>query len=93
MQYAAGDYQDLLARHKVIPSMSRRANCYGNAMVESFFAKLEWEIDSCDWATRDAARVAIFDYIECWYNRQRRHSSLSYLSPAEYERRLMSQAA
>lgn len=94
VQYAALDYQELLARHKIMPSMSRRANCYDNAVVESFFATLEWElIDRCDWATRDAARVAIFDYIECWYNRQRRHSSLGYLSPMEYEQKLLSQAA
>ena len=94
VQYAALDYQDLLARHKIIPSMSRRANCYDNGVVESFFATLEWElIDRSDWTTRDQARVAIFDYIECWYNRRRRHSSLGYLSPMEYEQRLLSQAA
>ncbi len=94
VQYAALDYQDLLARHKIIPSMSRRANCYDNAVVESFFATLEWElIKRSDWTTRDAARAAIFDYIECWYNRQRRHSSLGYLSPLEYEQKLLSHAA
>ncbi len=94
VQHAALDYQDLLAQHQIRPSMSRRANCYDNAVVESFFATLEWElIDRCDWATRDAARVAIFDYLECWYNRQRRHTSLSYLSPMEYEQKLLSQAA
>ncbi len=74
--------------------MSRRANCYDNAVIESFFATLEWElIERNDWPTRDAARLAIFDYIECWYNPKRRHSSLGYLSPAEYERKLLSQAA
>ncbi len=94
MQYAAFDYQDLLARHQIVPSMSRRANCYDNAVVESFFATLEWElIDRSDWPTRDAARLAIFDYIECWYNQKRRHSSLGYLSPVEYEQQLLSQAA
>jgi len=94
VQYAALDYQEILARHQITPSMSRRANCYDNAVVESFFATLEWElIERSDWATRDAARVAIFDYIECWYNRQRRHSSLGYLSPMEYEQQLLSQAA
>ncbi len=94
VQYAAFDYQVLLARHQIIPSMARRANCYDNAVVESFFATLEWElIEGSDWATRDAARVAIFDYIECWYNRRRRHSSLGYLSPVEYEQKLLSQAA
>ena len=89
-QYAALEYQELLARHKIVPSMSRRANCYDNAVVESFFATLEWElIERSDWQTRDEARVCIFEYIEVWYNRQRRHSSLGYLSPAEYEKELM----
>ncbi len=94
VQYAAFDYQAVLARHQAVPSMSRRANCYDNAVVESFFATLEWElIEGSDWATTDAARVAIFDYIECWYNRRRRHSSFGYLSPVEYEQELLSQAA
>ncbi len=94
VQYAAFDYQAVLARHRIAPSMSRRANCYDNAVVESFFATLEWElIERSDWQTRDEARGAIFEYIECWYNQKRRHSSLDYLSPAEYEQRLLSQAA
>ena len=94
VQYAAVAYQALLARHQVVPSMSRRANCYDNAVVESFFATLEWElIERSDWHTRDEARLAIFEYIECWYNQKRRHSSLGYLSPAEYEQKLLSQAA
>ena len=94
VQYAALDYQRLLARHQIVPSMSRRANCYDNAVVESFFATLEWElIDRSDWHTRAEARLAIFEYIECWYNPKRRHSSLGYLSPAEYEQQLLSQAA
>ena len=94
VQYAALDYQRLLALHQIVPSMSRRANCYDNAVVESFFATLEWElIDRSDWHTRDEARMAIFEYIECWYNPKRRHSSLGYLSPAEYEQKLLGQAA
>ena len=94
VQYAAFDYQQLLAMRQIVPSMSRRANCYDNAVVESFFATLEWElIERSDWATRDATRLAIFEYIECWYNQKRRHSSLGYLSPAEYERQLLRQAA
>jgi transposase InsO family protein len=94
VQYAALDYQAVLARHKIRPSMSRRANCYDNAVAESFFATLEWElIERSDWHTRDEARLAIFEYIECWYNQKRRHSSLGYLSPMEYEQKLLSQAA
>ena len=94
VQYASLDYQELLARHQVVPSMSRRANCYDNAVVESFFATLEWElIERSDWRTRDEARLAIFEYMECWYNQKRSHSSLGYLSPAEYEEQLLSQAA
>ena len=94
VQYAALDYQRLLARHQIVPSMSRRANCYDNAVVESFFATLEWElIERSDWHTRAEARLAIFEYIECWYNPKRRHSTLGYLSPAEYEQQLLSQAA
>ncbi len=94
VQYAALDYQELLARHRIVPSMSRRANCYDNAVAESFFATLEWElIERSDWRTRDEARLAIFEYIECWYNPKRRHSSLGYVSPAEYEEQLVSQAA
>jgi len=93
-QYAALDYQELLARHQIVASMSRRANCYDNAVAESFFATLEWElIDRCDWRTRDEARLAIFEYIECWYNQKRRHSSLGYLSPVQYEKKLLGQAA
>lgn len=94
VQYASGDFQALLAGQRMVPSMSRRANCYDNAVAESFFATLEWElIERSDWRTRDEARRAIFEYIECWYNPKRRHSSLGYLSPAEYERRLLSRAA
>jgi putative transposase len=94
VQYASLDYQELLTRHRIVVSMSRRANCYDNAVAESFFATLEWElIERSDWRTRDEARLAIFEYVECWYNPKRRHSSLGYLSPAEYEEKLLGQAA
>lgn len=93
-QYVAGEYVEVLAGQAMVRSMSRRANCYDNAVAESFFATLEWElIGRHDWQTRRAARLSIFEYIECWYNRQRRHSSLGYLSPEEYEQRLRGQAA
>lgn len=94
VQYAAVDYREFLAAHQMTASMSRRANCYDNAVAESFFATLRWELlDRHEWATRAAVRSAIFEYIEIWYNRQRRHSSLDYLSPLQYEQRLLSSAA
>lgn len=94
VQYAALDYQELLTRHQIVASMSRRANCYDNAVVESFFATLEWElIERSDWRTRNEARLSIFEYMECWYNQKRRHSSLGYLSPVKYEEKLLGQAA
>jgi putative transposase len=94
VQYAATDYRELLAAHQLTSSMSRRANCYDNAVAESFFATLKWELlDRQSWPTRAAARSAVFEYIEIWYNRQRRHSSLGYLSPLQYEQRLLRSAA
>lgn len=88
-QYAGGAYQGLLAAYGLRCSMSRKGDCWDNAVVESFFATLEHELllDS-DFTSRHAARRAIFEFIEVWYNRERRHSSLGYVSPAEYEQRL-----
>lgn len=89
VQYACGAYRTLLDAHGVVASMSRKGNCWDNAVAESFFATLEHElIMKNDWHTRDEARVAIFRYIETWYNRQRRHSTLGYVSPAQYEEQL-----
>jgi transposase InsO family protein len=85
-QYACGDYRALLAAHGLVASMSKKGDCWDNAVAESFFATLEIElILEADWLTRDAARQAIFAYIETWYNRERRHSSLGYRSPVQYE--------
>ena len=85
-QYAAGDYRALLVAHGMRCSMSRVGDCWDNAVAESFFATLKRElVDDADWRTRDDARTAVFEYIEVWYNRQRRHSSLGYLSPVAYE--------
>ena len=85
-QYAAGAYQDMLTAHGMGCSMSRVGNCWDNAVAESFFATLKRELaDDADWATREEARTAVFEYIEVWYNQQRRHSSLGYLSPAAFE--------
>ncbi len=85
-QYAAQEYQATLAAHGMIASMSGKGNCYDNAVAESFFATLEFElIMPHEWPTKADARRAIFRYIETWYNRQRRHSTLGYISPVEYE--------
>ncbi len=85
-QYAAREYHALLAQAGMTASMSRRGDCYDNAVAESFFATLEKElIQDSRWRTRREAEAAIFEYIEAWYNRVRLHSSLGYRSPAEYE--------
>ena len=68
--------------------MSRRGDCWDNAVVESFFASLKLElVYQVQWRTRAEVRTALFEYIEVFYNRRRRHSSLAYLSPVEFERR------
>jgi transposase InsO family protein len=88
-QYACTDYRAVLVTHQMIASMSRKGNCWDNAVAESFFATLELElILNARWATRDEARRAIFRYIETWYTRERRHSTLDYVSPAAYEEQL-----
>ena len=85
-QYASDHYQRLLAQHGITCSMSRRADCWDNAPMESFFASLKKElVHDADFATRTEARAAIVEYIEVFYNSQRRHSSLGYVAPAEYE--------
>jgi transposase InsO family protein len=67
--------------------MSRTGNCYDNAVMESFFATLKSECVDHRFASREEARTTIFDYIEIWYNRRRRHSTLGYLSPDDFEQR------
>jgi putative transposase len=87
-QYASDDYRALLRRHGLVASMSRRGNCHDNAPAESFFASLKSDLTrDRRFATHAEARAALFDYIETFYNRRRRHSSLGYLTPDEYERR------
>lgn len=89
VQYASEAYQEVLRQHGLRCSMSRKGNCWDNAVAESFFATLEWElIQESDWHTHEEARRAVFDYVEVWYNRERLHSSLGYRSPAEYEAQL-----
>jgi putative transposase len=84
--YAARAYREKLLVHGLCPSMSRRGNCYDNAVAESFFSTLKNElVHHCDFHTRDEARAVIFEYIEVFYNRQRRHQTLGYLSPVQFE--------
>jgi transposase InsO family protein len=87
-QYSSQEYQEVLARRGLLGSMSRRANCWDNAVAESFFATLKVElVYQTRWSTRAQARSEVFDYIETFYNRRRRHSALGYLCPDEFERR------
>ena len=86
-QYASGDYRAVLDAHGVVLSMSRRGNCWDNAVAESFFSTLKIELaHEADWATHADAYSAVFEYLEIFYNGQRRHSVLGYLSPIAFER-------
>lgn len=86
-QYACGKYQALLKQAQARVSMSRKGNCWDNAMAESFFSTLKKELMHREtFATRQQALSAIFEYIEIFYNRQRRHSRLGYQSPVEFEK-------
>ena len=85
-QYASFAYQSLLGDYQIVASMSRTGNCYDNAPMESFFGTLKCElVHDRQYHTRAEARQDIFEYIEVFYNRKRLHSSLGYLSPAQYE--------
>ncbi len=87
-QYASSEYRQRLAAAGAQVSMSRRGDCYDNAVVESFFGTLKTElVHARRYATRAEARLDIFEYVEVFYNQERRHSTLGYLSPAEYEAR------
>ncbi len=90
--YASEDYQTILDAHGITGSMSRRGNCYDNAVMEAFFSSVKSELadrfDSCG-----KAKMALFDYIEVFYNQRRRHSTLGQISPAAFERRAATQVA
>ena len=89
VQYASAAYRALLAEAGAVPSMSRPGNCWDNAVAESFFATLDTELRAgADWATPAEAAAAVGEFIVGWYNPRRRHSTLGYCSPIEYERRL-----
>jgi transposase InsO family protein len=96
VQYACREYQEVLAVHGLEASMSRKGDCWDNAVAESFFATLEFELavweqrdPRTQWSTRAEARQAIVRYIATWYNTHRRHSTLGYRSPAAYEREVL----
>lgn len=95
-QYAATDYQGQLIQKGILCSMSRKGDCWDNAPVESFFATLKQELVSefngC-FHSREQARQEVGRYIESYYNRQRRHSTLGYLSPAEFEKQCLTTGA
>lgn len=92
-QYASETYRDTLAQQGIVCSMSRKGNCWDNAVAESFFATLKKElIDRDSWPTRRIAKSAIHEYITLFYNARRRHSYLGFVSPMEYERSFNRQA-
>lgn len=84
--YASEDYQAVLEAHGITCSMSRRGNCYDNAVIESFFSTVKSELGE-RFESHGAAKMELFDYIEVFYNQRRRHSTIGQISPAEYERR------
>ncbi len=92
-QYTSVEFGERIQAAGILPSMGSRGDAYDNAMAESFVATIKKELIHRDsWPTRAAARSAIFEYIECFYNPRRRHSALGYLSPCEYERSTMTEA-
>jgi transposase InsO family protein len=86
IQYASGDYARVLREHGVQVSMSRKGDCYDNAVMESFWGSLKTEwTHHLNYQSIEQARQSIFKYIECWYNRRRRHSAIGYVSPEQFE--------
>lgn len=93
-QYASGAYRGALTGHGILCSMSRKGDCWDNACVESFFATLKTElIHRRPWPTMQEAKLAIHEFIGCFYNSQRSHSFLGYMAPAAFERRFEAKAA
>jgi transposase InsO family protein len=84
VQYACKDYRAILARHGIVQSMSRKGDCWDNAPMESLFGSLKTElVHRTSFPTREAAKRAVFEYLEIFYNRRRRHSGLGFLTPAQ----------
>ncbi len=86
VQYADAAIRRFHERNGMKQSTSRKGKCWDNACVESFFSTLKRELEDRVFSTREEARAVLFEYIEIWYNRQRRHSSLEYLSPEQFEK-------
>jgi len=87
IQYACDVFRNFLKRNKITQSMSRKGICYDNAITESFFHTLKTEhVYFCQYRTREEAKRSIFDYIEVYYNRERRHSAIGYMSPDQFEK-------
>jgi putative transposase len=94
VQYCSNEYQALLRKNNMICSMSRKGNCYDNACAETFFSTIKCELlYNNRYATREQARRDIFWYIETFYNRQRRHQALNYMTPCAYRQKLYSEQA
>ena len=92
VQYTSDACQRFMREHKLVSSMSRRGNCYDNAVAESFFHSLKTErVKRRIYTTREEARQDIFDYMEIFYNRKRRHSFNNMLSPVEFEKQMITQ--
>lgn len=86
VQYASGDYQKQLSAHGIVCSMSRKGDCWDNAVAESFFSTLKAElVYRTDYVSRSQASASLFEYIEAFYNGRRRHSAIGYVSPVEHE--------
>jgi putative transposase len=93
VQYASTDYQDRLRKHGMVCSMSRKGDCWDNAVAESFFSTLKAElVHRTDYVSRSQARASVFEYIEVFYNGRRRHSALGYVSPVQHEAAAMRKA-
>jgi putative transposase len=87
-QYTSDDFRDELLKHGIDCSIGARGNCYDNAVVESFFGILKRErVNRVRYQTRDEARADVFDYIECFYNRKRRHGYLGNIRPVAFEKK------
>lgn len=93
IQYACSEFRRQFTEMPVLQSMSRKGNCWDNAVAESFFKTMKTEmVYQVKFETRRQAKLAVFEYIEVWYNRERRHSTLGYLTPCEFEKLLKSNA-